>query len=82
MVFWVVQSNKPVLKTINKLNSRNVAKFINMFDFSTLHTKLPHDKLRTVLRKLIDFCFDGRENNFVLLNYFGARSVKQKANKV
>ena len=53
-----------------------------MFDFSTLHTKLPHDKLRTVLRKLIDFCFDGRENNFVLLNYFGARSVKQKANKV
>ena len=58
--FWVVQSNKkPVLKTINKLNSRNAAK--------SMLPKLPH-----VLHKLIEFCFDGRESNFTLLNYFGA----------
>ena len=28
------------------------------FDFSTLYTKLPHNKLLIVLNSLIDFCFD------------------------
>ena len=68
--FWVVQSNKPVLQTINKLNSRKAAKSINTFDLSTLYTKLPHDKLQTMFHKFKDFCFDERENNFILLNYF------------
>ena len=31
------------------LNSRSAAKSINMFDFLTLYTKLPHQKLQTVL---------------------------------
>ena len=50
----MVQTNRPVLKTINKLNSRNGAKSINTFGFSTLYAKLTHDKLRTELQKLID----------------------------
>ena len=33
-----------------------------------------------MLQKLIDFCFHGGENIFVLISYFGARSVKGKAN--
>ena len=31
-----------------------------------------------MLHKLTDFCFDEGENNFILLNYFGARWVKEK----
>ena len=31
--FWVVQSNKPVLETINKLNSENVTESIATFKF-------------------------------------------------
>ena len=58
IVFWLY-------KVIN-LNSRNEAKSINAFNFSTLYTKLPHDKIR-------------REKvNFILLNYFGAILVKEK----
>ena len=38
--FWVVQYNKPVLDTINKLKKRNKAKSISSFDFSTLYPKL------------------------------------------
>ena len=41
-----------------------------MFDFSTLYIKLPHDKVRTVLYKLIGFCFEG-DNDSIFLNYFG-----------
>ena len=36
--FWVVQSNKSVLRTINKVYSRNAAKSINTFDFSAWYT--------------------------------------------
>ena len=76
--FCVVQSDKQALKTINKLNARDAGMSINTIDVSTLHTKLPHIELRTVLYKLKDVCFEGRKNNFILLNYFGARWEKAK----
>ena len=43
--FWVVQNNKAVIDAIDEWTS------VSTFDFSTLYTKLPHNKL------LIDFCF-------------------------
>ena len=46
-----------VLKSINKLNSSDAAKSTHTFDFSTIYTKLAHDKLQTVLQKPIDFVF-------------------------
>ena len=45
------------------------------FDFSTLYTKIPHDKLTDVLCKLVDFCFDGGSHDFLFTNYWGARWV-------
>ena len=76
--FWVVQSNKPVFEAINRLNKRNKAKSITTFDFSTLYTKLPHNKLLKVLHSLIDFCFDGGIKKFILINKFGAYWVSEK----
>ena len=64
------------------MSSRKVAKSIKSFEFSTLYIKLPHDKLQTMLRRFIDFCFDGRENNFILPNYFGTRWMKEKIKMV
>ena len=43
--FWAIQNNLIPLKSINKINKHKKAKQINTFDFSTLHTKSPHDKL-------------------------------------
>ena len=71
--FWVVQNNKPVVDAMLKLNKRNKAKSISTFDFSTLYTKLPHDKLLNVLFKLIDFCFDGGTHKFLIFTKYGAR---------
>ena len=74
--FWVVQNNKPVIDALKKLNFRNRAKSITTFDFSTLYTKLPHDKLLEVLCKLIDFCFNGGGLKYVTISKFGARWSK------
>ena len=57
--FWVIESNKPVIDCLKKLSSRKKAKSLSTFDFSTLYTKIPHDKLLAVLNELVDFCFSG-----------------------
>ena len=48
---------------------------ISTFDFSTLYTKIPHDKLLFVLNNLIDFCFDGGPSDIIAVTKFGAQWV-------
>jgi len=57
--FWVVSNKDPVIEALNKLSNRNNAKSVATFDFSTLYTKIPHDKLKSVLNEITDFCFKG-----------------------
>ena len=68
--FWVAQSNKAVLKIINKVNYRNAAMFRNMLNYSPLFVKLLHDKIRKALHKIKDICLDEREICFVILQQF------------
>ena len=63
--FWVIESNKPVIDCLKRLSSRKKAKSLSTFDFSTLYTKIPHDKLLLVLNELVDFCFSGGVKKFV-----------------
>ena len=60
---------------MNGLNKRKKATSVSTFDFSTLYTKLPHNKLLMVLNSLIDFCFDGGECKYITVNNYGARWV-------
>ena len=73
--FWVVQNNKPVIDAMNGLNKRRKATSVSTFDFSTLYTKLPHNKLLMVHNSLIDFCFDGGECKYITVNNCGAHWV-------
>ena len=72
-----MHNNKTITDAINKLNERNKANYISTFDFTTLYTKLPHNKLLIVLHHLIEFCFDGDENKFIQINKFGARWIRE-----
>ena len=77
--FWCVQNSEPIKRSISKINSRNKASSVTTYDFSTLYTKIPHDKLNDVLNKLIDFCFDGGECKFIAINKYGAKWVQNKS---
>ena len=44
-----------------------------MFHFSTFYTKIPHDKLATVLCKLVDFCFKGGAHQYLSVNKWIAK---------
>ena len=63
--FRVVQNNKPVIDAINGLNKRKKATSVSNFDFSSLYTKLPHNKLLMVL--LISVLMEEKINTLQLI---------------
>ena len=79
--FWVIQNSDPVLAELNKINGKNSAKYISCFDFSTLYTSIPHDKLIARLHELIDFAFKGGNRNNICFNNNGSAYWGRKAKK-
>ena len=71
--FWIIQNNVPVINSVNQLNKRSAAKSITTFDFSTLYTKIPHDKLIYVLNSLVDFCFKSNDCKYLVITRYGAK---------
>ncbi len=76
--FWVLQNIEPVLDIIKNINRKKGAKSIATYDFSTLYTKLPHDKLIKELHKLIDFVFEGGDRKYIKINKWGKASWGKK----
>lgn len=79
--FWVVQNVDPVLATLKKINGKKSAKRISCFDFSTLYTNIPHDKLLEKLNNLVDFAFKGGNRNNICFNFNGSAYWGRKAKK-
>ena len=77
---WIVQNNNKVLESIDKINKRGNAKSISTYDFSSLYTNIPHDKLLTVLNEIVDFAFNGGSRDYVSITKRGAHFVKNTKN--
>ena len=45
-----------------------------MFNFSTLYTKIPHDKLLDILCKVVDLVFKGGTRDYIVINKQGCTS--------
>jgi hypothetical protein len=69
--FWVLQNSNPVLDSLNHINKKQKAKSISTFDFSTLYTKLPHNKLTKELSEVIDFVFNAGNNQHIAISKYG-----------
>ena len=59
--FWTIQNGYPVISSIAKLNKYKAKKSMSTFDFSTLYTKIPNDKLLYVSNEITDFAFKGAQ---------------------
>ena len=53
---WILKNSKDLLEYLSS-DSLTYCSSIKTFDFSTLYTTLPHDKLKSVIRDLIHQCF-------------------------
>lgn len=56
--FWVLRTSNLMTKSLNKVNIKKRTKPIATYDFSTLYTKLPYDKLSSSF----DFTFKGNKS--------------------
>ena len=70
--FWTIHNSYPLISSINKLSKRKAAKIMSTFEFSTLYTKIPHDKLLYVLNEITDFAFNVGTGDYVTVYSSGA----------
>ena len=67
---WILKNSKDLLDNLKSRSFSRVSS-IKTFDFSTLYTTLPHDKLKTFLKETIHKAFSHRNDGskFVVLCY-------------
>ena len=77
---WILKNSKDLLENLKSRSFSEISS-IKTFDFSTLYTTLPHDKLKSRLKELIHKAFNN-SRNFVVLGYnstyFSKTSQKNK----
>ena len=66
-IFWVLRNGDTVIENINIIKRKKKAKSIATYDFSTLYTIIPHDKLIKRLRNVIDFVFEGGNRKHICI---------------
>ena len=76
--FWSVKNNPSAIDAIKKISSRIKALSISTYDFSTLYTIIPQNKLKNVMRKLINCCFKVEEEQFIAVTKYGATWTDNK----
>ena len=79
--FWCIDGHDEVVNILNRLNSKKHAKTINTYDFSTLYTKIPHDKLVRVLSSIVDSVFNDTTRIFMCVGNSNAYWVKGNSSK-
>ena len=69
---WILKNSKELLENL-KAQSLHSVNSIKSFDFSTLHTTIPHDKLKSKLKEIINQCYFHKNGNrrfqYVVIGY-------------
>ena len=69
---WILKNSKELLENL-KAQSLHSVNSIKSFDFSTLYTTIPHDKLKSKLKEIINQCFFHKNGNrrfqYVVIGY-------------
>ena len=74
--FWCIDNHQEVIDALNRLSDKANVKSISTFDFSTLYTKIPHEKLIEVLSKIVDSIFNDTNRAMVSVGKTRAYWVK------
>jgi len=79
--FWIASSSEPVLQGVRKLNLLRLAKNLATYDFSTLYTNIPHQRLKDQMRWVINLAFKNNKG-YPFMNVWGrGASWRKKQNK-
>ena len=76
--FWVIDNNAEFCKALDRLSRKGKARSIATYDFSTLYTKIPHNKLIECLHFFIDKVFNKKDRRYLSVTGSGAHWVTGK----
>lgn len=63
----IIDSHNKVIKFMNLCNKSKSKKTIKTYDFSTLYTNIPHDKLKCKLANFISKIFNLKEKKYIIV---------------
>ena len=69
--FWIIKNSQQVLKILHRVNTTSNAIPFDSFDFATLYTNIPHDSLKSNLKKLIKEAYKVRGAKYLRVNWQG-----------
>ena len=79
---WILKNSKELLENL-KAQSLHSVNGIKSFDFSTLYTTIPHDKLKSRLKEIINQCFFHKNGNrrlqYVVIGYKDTYFVRDQS---
>jgi len=76
-MFWIVDNSLSVHKLLKQCDTK--ANNLGTYDFSTLYTSIPHDKLKIQMSWVIERAFKGMNKKYIKINKFCARWSNKKA---
>ena len=76
--FWVIDNTTDFCKALDRISAKNRARSISTFDFSTLYTNIPHDKLIECLYFFIELVFNNKNRKYLSVTNSGAHFVASK----
>ena len=65
---WILDNSMQLKEHLSSLNEKFKATKVTTWDFSTLYTTIPHDKLKAKMKKLLKFVFDKSGTLFFCAN--------------
>jgi len=68
---WIVDNSIEVLNNITSCN-QGIVRNIRTYDFSTLYTSIPHEKLKERMRLIINQCFNKDGRRFIQIDHSSA----------
>ena len=73
--YWIIGNSSKVHKMIAESNARKNVENIATYDFSTLYTNIPHDKLKERMSSVINDAYEGDGHKYISVYSSGASFV-------
>ena len=65
---WILDNSLLLKEHLSSLNEESKATSVTTWDFSTLYTTIPHNKLKTKMKTLLHFVFEKSKKDFFCVN--------------
>ena len=70
--YFIIDDRKEVVDLMEMMNANRKGggrKKVSTYDFSTLYTSIPHDKLKEKMKEFINRIFQKKDKSFVISSY-------------